>query len=228
MKVSNLALSALLALSSVLIVSSSDVINTCTLAEKPEPTGPYQAYSGDTKVAHAHIIFGDISPDETESILNTLKTRDTKATFFTHSDRITNETKPLVQRMIDEGHTIGSMGQSSNPQIDFLYANNTFIEQQITNADAEFLDAIGFAPTLYMPSFGALDSRGQKILKENGKTTVMWSSGANGWWFVDNNEPLETAVAALCYTLPEAGGIILMPTNATIVDEYLSQVWPYW
>jgi peptidoglycan/xylan/chitin deacetylase (PgdA/CDA1 family) len=228
MKVFNQALSALLASSSVLIASSSDVVNTCTLVDKPEPTGPYQAYSGDTKVAHAHIIFGDISPDETGLILDTLAKRNTKATFFTHSDRINDETKPLLQRMIDEGHTIGSMGQSSNPQIDFLYANNTFIEQQITGADADFEKAIGFAPTLYMPSMGALDSRGQKILNDNGKTTVKWSAGANGWWFVDNKEPTETAVAGIRYTLAEAGGIILMPTNAEILDEYLNQVWPYW
>jgi hypothetical protein len=45
---------------------------------------------------------------------------------------------------------------------------------------------------------------------------------------LDNNEPLATAVAGIRYTLPEAGGIILLPTNAEIVDEYLSQVWPYW
>ena len=79
-----------------------------------------------------------------------------------------------------------------------------------------------------MPNFGALDARSQKILKQHGKTTVLWSAGANGWWFVDNGEPIETAVAAIRYTLPEAGGIILMPTNAAILEEYLNQVWPYW
>jgi len=229
MNIFNLALSALLASSSVLIVSSSDVVHSCNLAEKPEPTGPYQAYSGDTKVAHTHIIFEDITPaDEVESILNTLKARNTKASFFMHTDKIDDETKPLLQRMVDEGHTIGSKGQSSNPQVNFLYANNTYIEQQITGADSDFKEAIGFVPSLYAPSFGALDSRGQKILNKNGKTTVMWSAGANGWWFLDNKEPLATAVAGIRYTLPEAGGIILLPTNAEIVDEYLSQVWPYW
>eukprot|EP00984_Skeletonema_dohrnii_P006559 scaffold2351_cov84-Skeletonema_dohrnii-CCMP3373.AAC.19 len=237
MNVINLALSALLASSSV---HASDVIHSCNLAEKPEPTGPYQAYSGDTKVAHTHIIFGDITPaDEVESILNTLKARNTKASFFMHTDKIDDETKPLLQRMVDEGHTIGSTGQSSNPQVNFLYANNTYIEQQITGADSDFKEAIGFVPSLYAPSFGALDSRGQQMLNNNGKTTVMWSAGgeccdgsglllANGWWFLDNNEPLATAVAGIRYTLPEAGGIILLPTNAEIVDEYLSQVWPYW
>ena len=117
MKAINQVLSALLALasSSVLIVSSSDVVRSCTLAEKPEPTGPYQAYSDDIKVAHTQLIFEfeDITPsDEVGSILDYLKERNAKATFFMHTDRITNETKTTLQRMVDEGHTIGSKGQS--------------------------------------------------------------------------------------------------------------------
>eukprot|EP00986_Skeletonema_menzelii_P010432 scaffold5070_cov145-Skeletonema_menzelii.AAC.2 len=160
MKAINQVLSALLALasSSVLIVSSSDVVRSCTLAEKPEPTGPYQAYSDDIKVAHTQLIFEfeDITPsDEVGSILDYLKERNAKATFFMHTDRITNETKTTLQRMVN-----------------FLYANNTYIEQQITCADVDFKGAIGFVPSLYAPSFGALDIRGQKLLKKNGKTTV--------------------------------------------------------
>ena len=227
MKAFNLVLSALLTSSSVPIVSSSDVVYSCTLAEKPEPTGPYEAYSGDTKVAHAHLLFEDITDtDEVNSILDYLMERNTKATFFTHTDILTDDIKPTLQRIVDEGHSIGSKGQ--NPQVNYLYANNTYIEQQITGADAVFKEAIGFIPSLFAPSYGALDSRGQKILKKNGKTTVMWSAGANGWWFIDNDEPIETTVAAIRYTLPEAGGIILLPTNLAILKEYLSQVWPYW
>ena len=82
-------------------------------------------------------------------------------------------------------------------------------------------------PTLYQPSFGALDTRGYEILKHMGKTIVMWSAGANGWWFLDNNQPIETTVAALRYTVPEAGGILELPT-AAVVEAYLDDVWPYW
>ena len=61
-----------------------------------------------------------------------------------------------------------------------------------------------------------------------GKTIVIWSAGANGWWFLDNNQPIETTVAALRYTVPEAGGIIELPTKAAVVEAYLDAVWPYW
>ena len=48
---------------------TDDIINKCNLANKPERTGPYEAYSGDTKVARAHIIFRDIAPGSTDEIL---------------------------------------------------------------------------------------------------------------------------------------------------------------
>lgn len=127
-----------------------------------------------------------------------------------------------------QGHTIGSKGASSDPQINFLYANNTYIIDEVSKADAAFKEYLGFVPTLYQPSFGALDTRGYEILKHMGKTIVIWSAGANGWWFLDNNQPIETTVAALRYTVPEAGGIIELPTNAAVVEAYLDAVWPYW
>jgi peptidoglycan/xylan/chitin deacetylase (PgdA/CDA1 family) len=61
--------------------------------------------------------------------------------------------------------------------INFLYANETLIEQQITGADEDFKKAIGYAPNLYMPSFGAMDIRAHQILDAHGKQTILWSAG---------------------------------------------------
>eukprot|EP01083_Nonionella_stella_P198487 728697_1 len=74
-------------------------------------------------------------------------------------------------------------------------------------------------------NFWGIDTRGQKILQDNGKTTVMWSAGANWWWVLDNNISLEETVAALRYTMPEMGGIIDLPTDtdAEVLKEYLDR-----
>ena len=118
MKVVALALATFLASSNdVHAVSSSGVVNTCNLVDKPQPTGPYQPYSGDTKAARTHIIFGNIPDNEQEQILDILKKRNTTATFFTHTDAITDETLPVLKRIVADGHTVGSAGQS---QIDFV------------------------------------------------------------------------------------------------------------
>jgi peptidoglycan/xylan/chitin deacetylase (PgdA/CDA1 family) len=227
MKVFAVALSTLLASSNVNQVTSSksEIVNTCKLVDKKQPTGPYAPYTGETKAAHAHLMFRDMD----QKVLDVLKSfNNTKATFVIHSDKITDETLPLLQNIVADGHTIASNGQSSNPQINFLYANETLIEQQITGADEDFKKAIGYAPNLYMPSFGAMDTRAHQILDAHDKQTILWSAGSNGWWFIGNNEPLETTVAALRYTMPEMGGIIMMPPDSAVLEEYLTQVWPYW
>jgi hypothetical protein len=222
MKVFALALSAFLASSNVHQVTSSKIVNTCKLVDKKQPTGPY---TGETKAAHAHLMFRDMD----QKVLDVLKSfNNTKATFVIHSDKITDETLPLLQNIVADGHTIASNGQSSNPQINFLYANETLIEQQIMGADEDFKKAIGYAPNLYMPSFGAMDTRAHHILDAHDKQTILWSAGSNGWWFIGNNEPIETTVAALRYTMPEMGGIIMMPPDSAVLEEYLTQVWPYW
>ena len=232
MKVFAVALSTLLASSNVNQVTSSksEIVNTCKLVDKKQPTGPYAPYTGETKAAHAHLTFrGDMDQKAYQKVLDVLKSfNNTKATFVILSDQITDETLPLLQNIVADGHTIASNGQSSQPQINFLYANETLIEQQITGADEDFKKAIGYAPNLYMPSFGAMDTRAHQILDAHGKQTILWSAGSNGWWFIGNNEPLETTVAALRYTLPEMGGIIMMPADAAVLEETLTQVWPYW
>ena len=113
--------------------------------------------------------------------------------------------------------------------VDFLYANNSYIEEQIVSADEQFEKVLGQAPRLFLPSFGALDALSYNILSQQGKAVVLWSAGANGFYFINNPAfDVNTAVAALRYTLPEAGGIILMPTNSSVLKEYFAQVWEFW
>ena len=87
-----------------------NIIHTCTLIEKSEPTGPYEPYTPmvDGRVAgprgHVHIIFGDVNMDETPGILDILKEKEnTKVTFFTHTDKMDKEGVPeLMKRIIEE------------------------------------------------------------------------------------------------------------------------------
>lgn len=161
---------------------SDNFVNTCVLVDKPEPTGPYEIYSGKIDWSYAHLIFRDIDDNDTAmAVLDVLEEKNTKASFFLHTDYINDENRPALERILADGHTIGSSGVE---RIDFLYANNTYIEQQIVDADGIFKEVIGYAPDLFLPTNGALDRRGQQILQDHGKTTIMWSAGANGWWFL--------------------------------------------
>ena len=49
-------------------------------------------------------------PTRTARILDTLKRHNAKAIFFTLTSQITESTFPLIKRMLDEGHLVGSHG----------------------------------------------------------------------------------------------------------------------
>ena len=76
---------------------SSDIVNTCVLVDKPEP-GPYEIYSGKTDWSYAHLIFGDIDDNDTAmAVLDVLKEKNTKASFFLHTDHINDENRPALE-----------------------------------------------------------------------------------------------------------------------------------
>ncbi len=49
-------------------------------------------------------------PERTAKILDVLKSRNIKATFFVLTSKINNSTFPIVKRMLDEGHIVASHG----------------------------------------------------------------------------------------------------------------------
>lgn len=63
----------------------------------------------------------------TPQILDLLKKHKTKATFFVVSDNINNQTLPIIKRILDEGHTIGSHDSTHN--------NNNFENREVFKAD---------------------------------------------------------------------------------------------
>ena len=65
----------------------------------------------------------------------------------------------------------------------------------------------------------------------------MWSSGCVDWWFTDNDKDLETSVAAMRYSLAEAGGIVCMHDSAqanggqgggAYLRKFLEDTWNFW
>ena len=79
-----------------------ELVYGCVPAEK-EWEGKYTPWDGHTKNAHAHLTFDD-GPfvGITDTILDVLKEYNTTATFFLVSDNLNEDTRYLVDRMINE------------------------------------------------------------------------------------------------------------------------------
>ena len=120
------------------------------------------------------------------------------------------DTRYIVDRIIDEGHMIGS---HTSTHRNLQYGNQTVLEEEIVDAH-NFQEYLGFQPKIFRPPFGGIDDRSHKLLEEYGYSIVMWSSGCVDWWFTDNDKDLETSIAAMRYSQAEMGSIVCMHDTA--------------
>jgi peptidoglycan-N-acetylglucosamine deacetylase len=88
-------------------------------------------------------------------ILNYLKDRDLKAVFFLIGNQITQDKAPLLIRMIQEGHTIGSHSWS-HPDLVKLYKEkgSDAVRAQLQKTSDAIFEIIGARPKLFRPPYG--------------------------------------------------------------------------
>ncbi len=159
----------------------------------------------------------------TAQILDTLKKHNVPAAFFLVGNYL--QTQPeLVQRMADEGHTVGnhtwSHGNMSKltdkaafteelEQVEILY-------KEITGKDME---------KFYRPPEGVYSQENLTLAQELGYKTVFWSLAYVDW----DNENQPSADLAFSKLLPRThnGAVILLhstsQTNAAVLDELLTR-----
>lgn len=157
----------------------------------------------------------------TESILNTLKKEDVKATFFLTGHYVKSATD-LVQRMIDDGHTIGNHSYS-HPNMANLSESAMVKEWQSFD---ELLASMTTAKetTFVRPPEGIYNEKLLKIGNKYGYRHIFWSVAFKDW---DRNSTLPASYAynALMSQL-HPGAIILMHTvakhNAEALPQFIS------
>lgn len=114
----------------------------------------------------------------TEGILDTLKETNTKAIFFITGHYL-KSARNVVQRMIDEGHIIGNHTYSHK---DFTKSTNTEILNDVKRLEDEFYKDFGISMSKYVrPPRGEYTEASQKLLAENGYTSVFWSLAYVDW-----------------------------------------------
>lgn len=108
-------------------------------------------------------------PRTTPKVLDELKKRNMKATFFVLGWRV-EKYPALVKRMLDEGHVV---------------ANHTYRHparppheqalQEVDRTSALIKSACGKYPTLFRPPYGIRDSWSAHVAKGRGMPSVLWN-----------------------------------------------------
>lgn len=118
------------------------------------------------------------SPETTPRLLDILKQRNIKATFFMIGQNA--ERNPaIVKRILAEGHEIGNHSWT-HPQLSKL--SDDRVTEEINKTQAAIKDASGYTPVLLRPPYGAITTRQKEwIEKQFGLSVIIWSVDPFDW-----------------------------------------------
>lgn len=114
------------------------------------------------------------NPATTPQVLDILKEKNVKATFFMLGKNAAANPK-IVQRVHTEGHEIANHS-FTHPQLTTLSA--TDVQSEITKTDKAIFKAAGILPQNVRPPYGAVDS---KVAATIGKPVIQWDVDSEDW-----------------------------------------------
>lgn len=113
----------------------------------------------------------------TPQILDILKSRDVRATFFV-CGRNAERYPEIVRRIHSEGHTLGNHTWS-HPYLYFLSRGN--ISEEIDRTQQAIQQAAGVVPKLFRPPYGARWFGLYAVLRKRKMKLVQWSFDSQDW-----------------------------------------------
>lgn len=165
----------------------------------------------------------DDGPDKkiTPMVLDELKKRDVKATFYLIGNNV-EKNPEVVKRIHEEGHEIG--GHSLN-HIRFSVLSHEQIRWQVERTNHLIEEIIGHRPTTIRPPYGDMNSRVQSSIEQ---PIIMWSIDPQDWREEHRNPNF---IGNRVVSSAHEGGVILLHDRyistaqsvGLIVDSLLAQ-----
>jgi peptidoglycan-N-acetylglucosamine deacetylase len=175
---------------------------------QPSPT-PGETPSKPATYTQAHVdqqyiamTFDDgPSAENTPRLLEMLKQRNIKATFFLIGQNVASN-PDLVRRILAEGHEIGNHSWT-HPQLSRL--SDQKVTAEIAKTQDAIKDASGFTPTLLRPPYGAITSRQREWIENQfGLSIILWSVDPFDW-----KRPGASVISQRILSQARPGAIIL-------------------
>ena len=157
----------------------------------------------------------------TARILDVLKEKNVTAVFFATMDYVVNEPE-LVQRMIDEGHTVGNH-TTNHPNLTKISLEEA--KEEVQELHEYMLDKFGYEMTLFRAPEGAISEQTMAMLQLMNYENVLWSFAYHDW-DVNQQMSCETALKKTTEQL-HPGAIYLLHavsrTNAEILGDWIDE-----
>ena len=157
----------------------------------------------------------------TPDILDLLEKYNARATFFVLGTSITEETAPLLQRMVDMGCEIGIHGQDHSTMTRLGYETQVrrLTEmKELLNRQVEG----GYTPRLMRPPGGNKSDKVLAAAKEAQLSVILWSVDSQDWKVANKNDILK-----FCKTGITNGSIVLFHDKLKATRAAMEELLPY-
>ena len=152
-----------------------------------------------------HLTFDDgPHPAATRAVLQLLKSRNAKATFFLLGRNIEN-LPAITRQIVDEGHSVGNHTFDHSL---LVMRSRRFIIDQLQRTEEALLKATGKKTNLFRPPYGFIDYRSASIVRQRGYDIVMWTKDPGDFLQRENQTVVRSATEGI-----GAGSIILLHDN---------------
>ena len=184
---------------------------TATLAPPPPPPpGAAEIARGDPGRPWIALTFdAGASLAPLPSILQTLRQKDVRCTFFLTGDTLRRPEAPdLLRQMVTEGH---EMGNHSDTHRDFRELTDEEIAQELAAVEEMVVEITGTSTKPYFrPPYGARDDQVWRVVQENGYVSIYWTYQVWDW------VPDKTTQKVYNYAIEGAcnGAIVVMHVGA--------------
>ena len=141
-------------------------------------------------------------PENTPRLLDMLKARNIKATFYVVGNMVKYNPQ-ILRRMVEEGHEIGNHSVSHG---NLARMSNAELLKELKTAHQQIVDASGVEPLSMRPPGGAIrKDQKELMLRELGYPTVLWSVDPEDW-----KRPGPAVVTSRLLNGASPGGILLV------------------
>lgn len=175
-------------------------------APTPLPTsnGTKDSYSRvDTNLPYLALTFDDgPHPTHTPRLLDILKARNVKATFYVVATNARRYPE-IMRRIVAEGHEIGNH-TINHPNLSKM--SDEGVRKELRGTHEAIVATTGVAPRTMRPPYGAITAAQKSwIRREFGYPTILWSVDPEDW-----KKPGASTVASRLVSGATPGGILLV------------------
>lgn len=182
---------------------------------QPLPTsiGTKDSYSRvDTSLPFVALTFDDgPHPKNTPRLLDILKERNVKATFYVVAPNVKRYPE-IMRRIIAEGHEIGNHTVTHG---NLTKMSEAAVKREFTETHDAIVAATGVAPRTMRPPYGAITTAQKAwIRRDLGYPTILWSVDPEDW-----KKPGSSVVTSRLVSGASPGGILLVhDIHASSID----------